>query len=192
MNQPLHNKHMKRMLALERAALIRLERRDRERAEAQAVERGVEETAQLEAVRGHFIEREKSRRGEAAKPYRRKSGLDWLIHKDRITSAQYTAGMKYADDYRKSRDVSIKSCLGQSFGGDGLVQMEAREEAGKRLSAARRAMLGHAGMISLCDAICGEGGRVRDEAEGSGEAAALEAVLKVALDLLAKHYGIAQ
>lgn len=152
----------------------------------------IAETVALNAARGDVIEEFEVRRGEQDKPLRRKSGLDWLLSKGRIEPHQMSAGLKYGDDYRASTDVSLRSCCGDSFGGDGLVQMERREEAFKRITRARQIGLsGNETMIALMDLICGEGVRIRDLADTDALSNKKEAVLCIALDLLAGFYGIA-
>lgn len=153
------------------------------------------EAANLAANEDILVEREvrpaPGERGNVDRA-RRLSGLDWLWHKKRIGPEQLAAGMKYADDYRRATDISLKSCIADPRGGDGMATQEKRVAAIKRLADARKdGLSSHPGMISLCDRIAGEGDRVSALAKGDDvEVKKMEAVLDVALDLLAKHYGM--
>ena len=149
------------------------------------------ETVALERTRGETIVEFEVKRGEADKPMRRKSGLDWLLSKGRIEPHQLSAGLKYGDDYRACTDISLRSCCADSFGGDGLIQMERREEAFKRLTRARTIGLsGNPTMIFLVDQVCGEGTRLREISGSDALSNKKEGILGVALDLLAAFYGI--
>lgn len=75
-----------------------LEARERDRTEARAVAEGVEETVALSQARGAAIERAPAadgvKSGRAA-PYHRRSGLEWLAAKGKITERQRVAGERY-------------------------------------------------------------------------------------------------
>lgn len=163
----------------ERERRAEVARLDAERAEAVALAKG----------RGEVIDCPPSKPGQSAKPMRRVSGLDWLWSKGRLEGPQMKAGLRYGDDWRVGDVVSVKSCLGEGGGGDGMGAQERRYEAQRRLDRARKA-LGHPALIALCDQVCGEGRRLRSIARGNdAEAGRLEAVFKIGLDLLAAHYG---
>lgn len=153
------------------------------------------ETLALAEGRGDVVEAPDSKPGEAAKPLIRRSGLDWLRRKGRISLDQHIAGLRYADDYRRATDVSLRSCLSSpDGGGDGLHGAEAREEAHGRLRAARiGALHSHSRMIELCNQVCGEGRTIRQlSGDSEAEAQHCEASLVIALDLLGIHYGTAR
>lgn len=167
---------------------------ERERAEAVEVDRGVRETIRLEHARGAEFEVPTVKRGEAhRKPYRRKSGLDWLLAKGRLSPTQMDAALRYGDDWRSANDITVKSCLNDiRGGGDVTTPQDIRLFAGRRLTRARiEGLMNHRAMVALCDRVCGNGERVRDIANGDDEVTAkYEAVLCVGLDLLAAHYGM--
>lgn len=177
-----------------RPDMIELAAIERERAEAVDVDRGVRETVHLELVRGEEFEAPVAKRGETdRKPYRRKSGLDWLLSKGRIAPVQLGAALRYGDDWRSANDPSVRSCLNDIRGsGDETTPQDIRLFAGKRLGRARAdALSNHPSLVALCDRVCGNGERVRDIASGDDEVTAkYEAMLSVALDLLAAHYGM--
>jgi hypothetical protein len=168
-------------LHAERAAWI--ERAEREAHEA--------ETLALAKGRGEEIDSPPKKPGEPAKPMLRRSGLEWLWKKGRLTPEQQIAGQRYADDYRKAEDISLRSCIANSVGGgDAGSMQEARHEAFLRLRSARQSGLhSHERMIGICNQVCGEGKTIRAIAgDNEAEAQQTEAVLLVALDLLHAHY----
>ena len=73
---------------LERERLIRVEQQGRARLEARQVAEGVAETVALSQARGAQFEAPPAARGERQRPYRRLAGLDWLLRKGRLTTAQ--------------------------------------------------------------------------------------------------------
>lgn len=178
----------------EKIALEAAERRAAERAKDAEMEWGISaETLALAEARGEEITAFPARPGEREKPIKRMGGLDWLWWKGRLNTVQMGAGLKYGDDYRMATDVTVRS--GSNFdrlGGDGLSIQEQRVNAQKRLAKAHKDGLNdHSEMISLCSMVAGEGGRIRDLAKGNdSEAKAKEAILRVALDMLARHYGM--
>jgi hypothetical protein len=66
-----------------------------------------------------------------------------------------------------------------------LAHGEGTETARRRLADFRRRLCGHPDLVAACDVICGEEKTPREAAGGDRDAGRLEAVLKVALDLLA-------
>ena len=158
---------------------------------ARAVAAGVAETVALSRARGAAIDAETSGRG----PYRRQTGLDWLAGRGRIGDAARTAGERYGQAWRRARmDPSIPSSLEiQPGGGAGravplsriLAHGEGTALAQQRLAALRSRLSHQPDLVAACDAICGEEKTPREAAGGEREAGRLEAVLKVALDLLA-------
>lgn len=170
------------------------QRRADERERDSKMEWGIStDTLVLAEARGEEITRFQSRPGEREKPMRRLSGLDWLWFKNRISTIQMGAGLKYGDTYRRATDVSIRSGANDVYlGGDGAAGQQKRMEAQDELEDVREVGLaGHVELIVLCDMVAGEGMRVR-ELSGGNDAVATkkEAQFQVALDLLAKYYGM--
>jgi hypothetical protein len=171
-----------------------LARRARARAESRAVAAGVEETVALSAARGAGIEAPAPARGGRDRPYRKLPGLEWLARRGRIAAAQKSAGERYGACYRRARaEPSIGSTLDvQPEGGGGtaisavLAQAEARVQAAARLEELRRRLGSQPALVAACDLICGQELTPREAAGGDREAGRLEAVLEVALDLLAE------
>lgn len=184
----------------ERDRLLRLEQRARARAEAEAVTDGVAETVALSRARGSALTRPgapapRGGRGPSAQPYRRQTGLDWLAAKGRISEAGKAAGERYGGVYRR---VKLEKAIPSTLGGDPvrggfvapdleavLAHGEGTALARRRLGEFRRRLLSHPDLVAACDLICGEEKTPREVAGGEREAARLEAVLKVALDILA-------
>lgn len=128
---------------------------------------------------------------------REKSGLEWLLHKKRITLRQMKAGKTYGEDHRAADMhgiVPLRSCINDTVGGgDGpglplaIFQMEALE----RVEAAKAALSHQSDMIAALYAICVREATPWQAVGDKGTAkhvAKLEAVTAVALDLLEKHY----
>ena len=174
---------------LERERLLRLEARGRARAEALAVETGVAETVALSRARGAEIEPPEQGEG----PYRRMSGLSWLARKGKISPEQARAGAIYGACYRKSMaEAAIGSSLGIEPGGGGgtalslvAARAEGRVVAAAKLAAMRARLLGQKDLVAACDLVCGRELTPREAAGGDRAAGRLEAVLGVALDVLA-------
>lgn len=163
------------------------------RAEARAVEAGVAETLGLEARRGAAFVLEDDG-PERARPYRRQPGLDWLARKGRISEDQKAAGLRYRDAYTIAQPVvAIGSTLevqpGGSGGGPSLKALVARAgmraQAEAKLALYRQRLLQHPTLVAACDLVCGRELTPREAAGAEREALKLEAVLVVALDLLA-------
>ena len=123
---------------------------------------------------------------------KRVGGLEWLLRKERINLVQYRAGEQYGDDFAKAEEPSFRSCLNDRVGGEPEPMQETKRAAAKRLAVARSEALGdHEGLISLLDAVCGHGARVRALVNGDdAEAGRKEAQLALGLDFLARHYGM--
>lgn len=181
---------------LERERLLTLERRGKARAEARAVAGGVAETVALIRSRGAAIEEPGRARGERDKPYRRLSGLEWLVRRGRLTPAQQEIGEAYGVCYRRVRGdlrigstLDVKPGLGMTTGGPltaVIAQAEANFQAAEALAAYRRRLCGQPALISACDLVCGEELTPREAASKDRDAHGLESVLAVALDLLAE------
>lgn len=179
-----------------RDRLLRLERRAKAQAEAAEVAAGVEETVALSRARGQAIaEPEAARRRVCAQPYRRQSGLDWLAGKGKIDAAGRAAGEAYGWAYRRVKlERAIPSTLDVKPGGGFvgappleqiLAHGEGTEAARRRLAEFRRRLSRQPDLVAACDLVCGEEKTPREAVGGDREAARLEAVLKVALDILA-------
>ncbi len=176
-----------------RARLQGLESRARDRAEAQAVAEGVTETVGLSEARGAVFE------GPPApgRPYRRQTGLDWLAQKGRISVAQKAAGERYGALYRRAaREGAIRSTLDVRPGGGGPSGPGAREEAllmaaegsaqaAARLAAMRARLWDQTDLIRACDLVCGQELTPREAVTSEREVGRIEALVAVALDVLA-------
>jgi hypothetical protein len=159
--------------------------------EARAVSAGVAETLGLETRRGaEFVAEGEGRE----RPYRRQPGLDWLARKGRISEAQKAAGLRYRDAFIVAQPtLAIASTLevqpGMSAGGPSLKALVARadfrQSAERKLALYRRQLFQHPALVAACDLICGRELTPREAGGGDREALRLEAVLLVALDLLA-------
>lgn len=178
-----------------RDRLLRLERQAKSGAEAAAVTAGVAETVALSRARGAAIAEVRPRRGRTCvQPYRRQTGLDWLAGKGRIDAAARAAGERYGQAYRRVKlEAAIPSTLSERVRGgfvapalsEIVAHGEGTEAARRRLDAFRRRLCRQADLVAACDLICGEEKTPREAAGGDRDAARLEAVLKVALDILA-------
>lgn len=172
-----------------------LERRDKARAEARAVAEGVAESVALSRARGAAFVKDAGPRAARETPYRRQTGLAWLARKGRLTPQQVAAGQRYGEVFRRSGAApSMGSTLEVQPGGNastgpalGLIlkMAEGRQRAEAMLGHYRRQLLGQADLIAACDLCCGKELTPREAAGGERDAARLEAVLKVALDILA-------
>ncbi|MFI4965804.1 MAG: hypothetical protein ACHP9T_10590 [Caulobacterales bacterium] len=178
-----------------RERLKLLEAREKGRAQARAVAEGVAESVALGRARGAAFEKPAARRGERETPYRRQAGLAWLAGKGRITARQAAAGEAYGACWRRAGAApTIGSTLEVQPGGGlaggpslGLVLRQAagRQRAEAELAGYRTRLFGQSDLVSVCDLICGQELTPREAAGGEREAARIEAVLKVALDILA-------
>ena len=178
-----------------RERLKTLEARERARTEARAVEDGVAETVALDEGRGAAFEKAPAKPGGRETPYRRQAGLEWLAGKGRITPRQKQAGEAYGALYRRAGvTASIGSTLevqpsgGQSSGpslGLLLKMAAGRARAEADLTERRRRLFGQSDLVTVCDLICGQELTPREAGGGEREALRIEAVLRVALDILA-------
>jgi hypothetical protein len=172
-----------------------LEAREKGRVEARAVAEGVAETVALARSRGAAFDKPAARKGDRETPYRRQPGLDWLVGKGRITDRQKAAGEAYGACFRRAGSApTIGSTLevqpsGGLAAGPSLAmllrQAAGRQRAEEELSGYRARLFGQSDLVSVCDLICGQELTPREAAGGERDAARIEAVLKVALDILA-------
>lgn len=179
---------------LERERLLTVERRGKARLAAREVEAGVAETVALSMARGAAIAFPEADGGERRRPYRRMSGLDWLVRRGRLSEAQRATGERYGACYRQVRgEVTIGSTLDVKPGlglAEGpplatvIAQAESNLLAAERLARYRRRLHRQAALVAACDQVCGEELTPREAAGAEREAYALEGVLRVALDML--------
>jgi hypothetical protein len=172
-----------------------LEAREKGRTEARAVADGVAESVALAQARGAEFDKPAARRGERETPYRRQAGLEWLLRKGRITERQKAAGENYGACFRRAGSApSLGSTLEvQPSGGLaagpslGLVLKQAagRRCAEEELIGLRARLFGQSDLVTVCDLVCGQELTPREAGGGDRDAARIEAVLKVALDILA-------
>jgi len=186
---------MRRMTTRER--LLAQEAREKVRAEAQAIAGGVAETLALERRRGAAFaktEADRRRRGPSEAPYRRQAGLDWLAGKGRISEPQKAAGLRYGEAFRIAEPLlSIGSTLEvqPGLGGGGLPLKALIDLAGRRqqaqakLAMYRRRLGDQPDLVAACDLVCGRELTPREAGGGERDGIRVEAVLRVALDLLA-------
>lgn len=178
-----------------RERLLRLERQALARAEAREVAEGVAETVVLSRARGQAIAEPCAKRKRVcAQPYRRVSGLEWLERKGRIDAAARAAGERYGSAYRRAKlEKAIPSTLDVRVRGPFvapaldavLSHAEGTDAARRKLAELRGRLMRQPDLVAACDVICGEEKTPREAAGGDREAGRLEAVLKVALDILA-------
>jgi hypothetical protein len=178
-----------------RERLLRSERQARAQAEAAAVAEGVIETVALSRARGSAIAQPPVAARGRAQPYRRQSGLDFLAGKGRIDAAAKAAGERYGWAYRRVKlEKPIRSTLDVRAGrgapptaplAEIVAHGEGTEVARRKLAAFRARLSRQADLVAACDLICGEEKTPREAAGGERGAGRLEAVLKVALDILA-------
>lgn len=162
-----------------------------EKAAAEAMAASVAETVALSRARGAAIEAP-----AAGRPtHRRLTGLEWLVRKGRISGPAASAGLRYGLAYRKAKaEGSLPSTLNVQPGATGiegptvaevLEHAEGRAQARRVLAELRRRLLSQVDLVAACDQICGEERTPREAGGGEREGVRLEAVLKVALDILA-------
>ncbi len=180
-----------------RERLLLVERRQKAKEESQAVGEGVAETMALSRRRGTAFA-EVGGVGRARQPaYHRMTGLDWLAKKGRISVAQKAAGERYGALYRRTaREGAIRSTLDVRPGGGGPTGPGAREEvllmaaegsaqAEARLGAMRARLWDQADLVSACDLVCGQELTPREAVASEREVGRIEALVAVALDVLA-------
>lgn len=124
----------------------------------------------------------------------RVDGLEWLVKKKRLTDGQMREAWAYRRDFQAAEldGAALKSSLAEpeAIGSgkvpDKLTPVVNRVEAKRRQFIRRFQILaGQSDMLMVLDAVVGKGQTLRELAGGDGHKAnTLEAVLKVALDLL--------
>jgi hypothetical protein len=172
-----------------------LEAREKARAEARAVAEGVAETVGLARHRGAAFEKPPAGRGARETPYRRQAGLEWLLKKGRLTERQKAAGEAYGERFRRAGSAPAMGSTWEVQPGGGLpagpslglvLRLAAgRLRAEEELAGMRARLFGQSDLVTVCDLICGQELTPREAAGGERDALRVEAVLKVALDILA-------
>lgn len=187
MTKPHHIALMERK---QREANVRLERQTAHRAEALAVSRGVEETVGLRQERGEAFEAPKPKTAGRAAPVRRLTGLQWLNRRGALNPRQLEAGEKYGAVYREAnREVSLRSILDREVRGEptgDMLRLAERANQARAVLNRYRTWVGYGQLITACDLICGEELTPRQAGGNGAKADTLEALLIVALDLLAR------
>jgi hypothetical protein len=165
------------------------------RTEARAVADGVAESVALAARRGAAFDKPAGRKSERETPYRRQAGLEWLLRKERITERQKAVGEIYGACFRRAGSappigstLEVQPSGGLAAGPSlGLVLKQAagRLKAEEELAVLRSRLFGQSDLVTVCDLICGQELTPREAGGGDRDAARIEVVLKVALDILA-------
>lgn len=142
-------------------------------------------------------------RGASRRPDRnfsgRDDGLDFLLGRQRISRAQADTGRTYGMLYRAAKidgAAALRSCLDFSprgGGGVGLPPLDlgAAEwvaDCRRRLDDAQAVLGFHSGMIAALDLVCGRGFRPREITTVQRETEEIETSLRLALDLLGRHF----
>jgi hypothetical protein len=179
-----------------RARLALMEQRAKTQADARAVAEGVQETVALSRSRGAAIVKEPAARGGRDTPYRRQTGLEWLARKGRISERQAQAGLRYGEAFRRAEAApAIGSTLEVQPGGNlqsgpplaMLVKLaNGRRQAEGVLADYRRRLMEQPDLVNACDLCCGRELTPREAAGGERDGGRLEAILRVALDILAR------
>lgn len=177
----------------ERIINLRLERQEERRQDEAANAQRFAENMLLDAPRGELVA-PPTKRGDAAKPQRRVTGIEWLLNKGRIAEWQATPLARYGVDYRTAtREVSLRSGLDFTVrGGEPPDRTQAMRDAEIRLEKAQReALHGLSEIILACNTIAGQQKTPREAAEGLWRTAeGMTITVCIAAKLLAKHYGL--
>jgi hypothetical protein len=126
-------------------------------------------------------------------PPQDRDGLLWLIKKKRLSVAQTQMAKTWRDAVRDAGGVSIRSCIDDTARGSGGPAWQRLQAAYVAQTAStmwlekmrRDVLRGQTDMLTVLDGVCGTGHTLRELAGGNDRRAGeLEAVLRVALDLL--------
>lgn len=133
---------------------------------------------------------------------RRVTGLEWLARLGQLQPEEVRAGERYGRDYRFAAmegGAQLRSSLDMDgreeapAGGGGLPSVSDCSwmiaEARIDLARAHAALGQHEGMILSCDLICGQHFTAREIASPQREAEQIVNSLRLALQLLVRHYG---
>lgn len=127
-------------------------------------------------------------RGEPGAPWRVVDVLAALERLGSIDAAQRAAGERYRACYERAGHAGASAAkLIRIGGGDG--GLEARIRAGQALAEAKRLLGGRGALVSVCDAVLGQGQTLRayDAASGRRKGRA-SAMLVEALSVLVRHW----
>ena len=132
---------------------------------------------------------------------RRETGLNWLRAKNKISEVQRQTGEQWGALCRERELESahlLKSCLDVAEGRGGgtrlspgevdYVAAEAAFRAKHQLALAQLALMKHEGMIAVLDAICWKQMLPSQITGVEREAEDITTTLRLALDLVAKHW----
>jgi len=175
----------------ERERMLLLDRRAAAQAEGKAVSEGVCETVSLSEARGSAFSAKSGRETT----YRRQPGLEWLASKGRLSVQQRLAGERYGHCYRRAMsegalpstlDVKPRATApgGKSLSAT-LAHAEGTAHAAARLARYRKSLSNQPALVAACNDVCGRELTPREATANEREAGRLEAVLMVALDILA-------
>lgn len=126
-------------------------------------------------------------------PPQDRDGLLWLIKKKRLTTSQIQVAKTWRDAVRDAGGVSIRSCIDDTASGGGGPAWHRLQAAYVAASASKTwlehmrhdVLRGQVDMLTVMDGVCSAGRTLRELAGGNDRRAGeLEAVLRVALDLL--------
>jgi hypothetical protein len=121
-----------------------------------------------------------------------RDGLTWLAKKNRVTHRQLTSALAYRQAYREPQPGAIRSHLDDTRGsGDAGHPPDlnaAFYDAQIRLKAYReQALSSHLEMISVMDAVVGNGLTLAEYCPDPRRVAQYEPILRIALDLMTQH-----
>jgi len=170
----------------ERERLVQLESCERAHREAMEVASGVLESAALARARGAALAVQAGRRPG---PLRRLTGLDWLARRGRLSAAQKLMGERYGRAWRQAEGAarigsSLNLVPGAGRDHDILSAAEARAAHIRQLADYRDRLKGQRDLVAACDQVCGAELTPREACANGVQAARLEGVLLVALDLM--------
>lgn len=132
----------------------------------------------------------------ARKEEKRRTGLEWLLHKERINADQARAGIRYGKDYRAAQIIGlepIKSCISGDTGGSSSSRTLTSHavintDTLTAIASANLALGLHPDLIATVEAVCGRQQTPREIDPDQRRAAEIETRLKIGLDLLVRHY----
>lgn len=171
-------------------AIAAAEQREREQeaAEAVAAERAIEQAAQVAQRRGEEAERI----GERGALHISRDGLAWLARKGKLHPAHERAGLKFRDDFEVASSAGLVSALelqgGRSSGpkqGATDAQLQARDRVLRAL-----ASLGTDMLRPYVVEVAGKGEMLSVFVKDAKRAEAHVLPCAIALDMLARHYGM--
>jgi hypothetical protein len=136
-----------------------------------------------------------SARAPLPQPVPERTGLEWLLHKKRITPRQFWAGTVYGNLYRAAAINGmepLRSCLNiEPTGGDKPWASTAEHDltVEQKLTACHVvALSSEASLVATCAAVCGRQLTPRQITPDQRGALEIEVTLQLALNLLAAHF----